>query len=53
VEDELMTGADFRDFMFTNPVKFWGEANPNFFNGTRVEKEARALLSPASATAVR
>jgi predicted TIM-barrel fold metal-dependent hydrolase len=53
VEDELMTGADFRDFMFTNPVKFWGEANPSFFTGTRVEKEARALLTSTSATAVR
>ena len=40
VEDELITADDFRDFMFVNPVRFWGEANPNFFKGTRVEKEA-------------
>ncbi len=45
VEDELITGDDFRDFMFTNPVRFWGEANPNFFRGTRVESEARELLN--------
>jgi predicted TIM-barrel fold metal-dependent hydrolase len=47
VEEQLITEADFRDFMFVNPVRFWGEANPNFFNGTRVEKEARALLASA------
>jgi hypothetical protein len=45
VEDELITKDDFRDFMFVNPVRFWGEANPNFFKGTRVEKEAAALLA--------
>jgi predicted TIM-barrel fold metal-dependent hydrolase len=45
VEDELITADDFRDFMFVNPVRFWGEANPNFFKGTRVEREAAALLA--------
>ena len=45
VEDELITADDFRDFMFVNPVRFWGEANPNFFKDTRVEKEAAALLA--------
>jgi predicted TIM-barrel fold metal-dependent hydrolase len=45
VEEELITNEDFRDFMFTNPVRFWGEANPNFFKGTRVEKEAASLLA--------
>jgi predicted TIM-barrel fold metal-dependent hydrolase len=44
VEDELITKEDFRDFMFANPVRFWGEANPNFFKGTRVEKDARSFL---------
>jgi predicted TIM-barrel fold metal-dependent hydrolase len=53
VEHELITDDDFRDFMFTNPVRFWGDANPNFFNGTRVEKEARALLESTSAAAGR
>ncbi|HLX37809.1 MAG TPA: amidohydrolase family protein [Candidatus Binataceae bacterium] len=48
VEDELITENDFRDFMFTNPVRFWGEANPKFFDGTRVEKEARALLNASA-----
>jgi predicted TIM-barrel fold metal-dependent hydrolase len=45
VEDELITDADFRDFMFVNPVKFWGEANPRFFDGTRVAGEAKVFLA--------
>ena len=47
VERGLMSAADFRDFVFANPVRFWGEANPNFFKGTAVEKEAEALLADA------
>jgi hypothetical protein len=31
--------------MFANPLRFWSEANPNFFKGTRVEKEAASLLA--------
>ncbi len=45
VEKGLMNGDDFRDFVFTNPVRFWGEANPDFFRGTAVEAEAAALLA--------
>jgi len=45
VEEQLISEDDFRDFMFVNPVRFWGEANPNFFRGTRVEKQAAALLA--------
>jgi predicted TIM-barrel fold metal-dependent hydrolase len=45
VEDGLISEDDFRDFVFANPVRFWGEANPNFFKGTAVEAEAAALLS--------
>ncbi len=44
VEHGLITDADFKDFMFTNPVQFYGEANPDFYKGTKVEKEAAALL---------
>lgn len=44
VEDGLITEDDFRDFMFTNPVRFWGDANPSFYKGTVIEKEAAALL---------
>jgi predicted TIM-barrel fold metal-dependent hydrolase len=61
LEDGLISEDDFRDFTFANPIRFWGEANPSFFKGTVVEKEAaavlargrkepeRAQLSPASA----
>jgi predicted TIM-barrel fold metal-dependent hydrolase len=48
VEDGLMSEDDFRDFLFTNPVRFWGEANPNFFNGAVVEREAAACLARGS-----
>ncbi len=45
VEDGLISEDDFRDFMFANPVRFWGEADPDFFKGTVVAKEAEALLA--------
>ncbi|MGE0684085.1 MAG: amidohydrolase family protein [Candidatus Binatia bacterium] len=48
VEDGLISEDDFRDFLFTNPIRFWGEANPSFFNGTVVEKEAAAFLAKDS-----
>jgi len=44
VEEGLITEADFRDFMFTNAVRFWGEVNPDFFRGTVVEKAAAEVL---------
>ena len=34
VEHGWITEADFRDFMFTNPVRFYTRTNPEFFNGT-------------------
>ncbi len=45
VEHELLTADDFRDFTFTNAVRFWGEVNPDFFRGTTVEKQAAEVLS--------
>jgi predicted TIM-barrel fold metal-dependent hydrolase len=44
VEHGLISGDDFRDFVFANAVRFWGEVNPGFFAGTVVEKEAAELL---------
>lgn len=38
---------NFRDFTFTNAVKLWGTQNPHFFEGTRVAKEAAAILAAA------
>lgn len=45
VEEEKITDRDFRRFVFENPVKFWGETNSNFFEGTRVADQASVLLS--------
>jgi len=45
VEHELITADDFRDFMFANAVRFWGEVNPDFFQGTVVEKQAADVLA--------
>jgi len=48
VEDGLITEDDFREFVFTNPLRFWGEANPKFFKGTVVENEAARALGTAA-----
>ena len=45
VERGLMTSDDFRDFTFTNPVKLFAGANPNFFQGTAFEKQAAEALA--------
>jgi hypothetical protein len=46
-DEGLITERDFCDFVFTHPVEFWGGMNPDFFKGTRVEKEAAAALADA------
>ena len=46
----------FRDFVFGNSVRFWGGSNPEFFQGTVVEKQAAAVLAesaPSHCTAAR
>ena len=48
VEDGHITENDFRDFVFANSVRLWGTQNPRFFEGTRVAKEAAALLEAAT-----
>jgi predicted TIM-barrel fold metal-dependent hydrolase len=45
VERGLLSGDDFRDFTFANPVRFYASANPDFFRGTRIEADAARLLS--------
>jgi predicted TIM-barrel fold metal-dependent hydrolase len=45
VDDKLITGEDFRDFVFTNPVRLWAGNNPGFFTDTVVEKQAKAVLT--------
>ncbi len=44
VADGLISEDDFRDFTFANPVRFWGEANPDFFKSTAVEGAASEVL---------
>jgi predicted TIM-barrel fold metal-dependent hydrolase len=51
VEHGLIDDNDFRDFMFTNAVRFWGEVNPDFFKGTVVEKAAAAVLAQSAPVA--
>lgn len=50
VEDRLINEDDLHDFLFTNPVRFFGQANPNFFKGTVVENAAAKLLAANSAS---
>ena len=45
VEHGLMTEEDFRDFVFTNPVRMYGTMNPNIFKGTVVEAQAAKALA--------
>ena len=47
VEDGHITAGDFRDFTFANAVRLWGTQNPKFFEGTRVAKQADAVLATA------
>jgi len=45
VERGLIGEDDFRDFVFTNPVRFYTSVNPDFFVGTRVEAEAAKVVA--------
>ena len=47
VEDGHITADNFRAFTFTNAVRLWGPQNKHFFEGTRVAKEAAAVLAAA------
>jgi len=41
VGKDLISEADFQDFVFTNPVSFYTGVNPEFFKGTVVENEVK------------
>jgi predicted TIM-barrel fold metal-dependent hydrolase len=45
VEQGLMTEEDFRDFVFTNPIKLHCGMNPDFFKGTVVEDSAARVVA--------
>ena len=39
-----LSAEDLRDFAFANPVRFYTDTNPDFFEGTAIEGEVRSLL---------
>lgn len=45
VEAGILGAEEFRDFVFTNPVRFYGSLDPDFFMATSVEKEAAEILT--------
>ena len=45
VDKGIMKEEDFRDFVFTNPVRMWTALNPDFFKGTVVESAVDKLLA--------
>ena len=51
VEDGVINEAEFRDFVFANPVRLHGGMNPDFFKGTAVEHEAATVLAEHAAKA--
>lgn len=52
VDEGLMTEEDFRDFVFANPVRLWGRADPDFFTGTVVEKQAAEYLQSDNSASI-
>jgi predicted TIM-barrel fold metal-dependent hydrolase len=44
LEHGILDAQQFRDFVFENPVRFYGSLNPDFFTGTVVEREAAEIL---------
>lgn len=45
VEDEKITSNDFRNFVCDNPIRFFGQTNPEFFSGTSVNDAANQVLA--------
>jgi predicted TIM-barrel fold metal-dependent hydrolase len=45
VDDGHINENDFRAFTFENAVRFYASLDPEFFQGTRIEAEARQLLA--------
>jgi predicted TIM-barrel fold metal-dependent hydrolase len=43
VEKDVITEADLKDFVFTNPASFYGGLNQDFFKGTVVEQEVKRI----------
>jgi predicted TIM-barrel fold metal-dependent hydrolase len=47
VEKDVITEADLKEFVFTNPVSFYAGLNSEFFNGTVVESDVNKILKQA------
>jgi predicted TIM-barrel fold metal-dependent hydrolase len=45
VEQGILKPDEFRDFVFGNPVRFYGSLDPGFFSATAIEEEAAELLT--------
>jgi hypothetical protein len=45
VEKGLISEDDFREFVCANPIRFYTSSNPRFFEGTRVEEAAAAVVA--------
>jgi hypothetical protein len=43
VEKGLITEADLKEFVFTNPVSFYAGLNSDFFKGTVVENQVKQI----------
>ena len=45
VEQGLVTEDDFKDFVYTNPMKLFTSMNKDFFQGTVLEDQAKSFLA--------
>ena len=48
VADGVLSEADFKDFVFTNPARLYLSVNPRFFDGTPVEDHVSSLRAEES-----
>lgn len=48
VEDGRLAPDDFRDFVFTHPVRFYTRVNPRFFEGTRCAEAAARVVAESA-----
>ena len=45
VEKKILDEEQFHEFICVNPIRFYSSVNPDFFEGTRVEAEARKITA--------
>ena len=49
LDEGLISAEDFKEFMFSNPVELHAGVNPDFFGGTRVERDVEVFLQEGRA----